>query len=249
MHAEFALWHGQNILQPGLHVVRVEDCLLSHLAHPSGTERAQVERPSQQNPDVAEEAAHAADRLLRGDQRVAYAGRRFGLLNHWPRQVVAEEVPDRDGPRSRSPSSVRAGECLMHVVVHHVATKVAGPRHTDDGVHVRPVDVDQTADIVQHLRDRRDLLLEQAQRIWIGHHEHSCRFIQLLLELIEIDKPGICRWQLDTVEPGERCTGRVGPVSTTREQHLRPLLAPISEVRSCGQQRGELALRPSCGLQ
>ena len=41
--------------------------------------------------------------------------------------------------------AVRSGERLVDVVVHHVDAEIARPGDAEDGVHVRPVQVDQRA--------------------------------------------------------------------------------------------------------
>ena len=60
---------------------------------------------------------------------------------------------------------MRSGECLVHVVVHHVAAEVAGASLAEDRVHVRAVDVDEATDAVQHVGDFGDVAFEQPERV------------------------------------------------------------------------------------
>src|SRR5690349_19395144 len=80
--------------------------------------------------------------------------------DHWPRQIVGEEITDGNRPGSRSAGAVRPGEGLVHVVVHHVAAEIPWPRDAHDRVHVRAVDIDQAASGVDDLCDFGDSVLE-----------------------------------------------------------------------------------------
>ncbi len=93
-----------------------------------------------------------------------------------------------DGAGAGTAGAVRAGERLVDVVVHHVDAEIAGPGDAENGVHVGAVEIDQAARRVHQLGDGRDLLVEQAERVRIGNHEHGRAVVELGLEVVEIDQ-------------------------------------------------------------
>ena len=82
---------------------------------------------------------------------------------------------------------MRAAEGLVRVVVHHVGAEIARPRDAEDRVHVRAVEIDQPAALVNQLRDLRHLPVEQAQRAGIGDHEHGDLVVELGRQILQID--------------------------------------------------------------
>src|ERR671931_472569 len=72
-----------------------------------------------------------------------------------------EPLGDPDRPRPRPSPTVGGGEGLVGVDVDDVEPHVARPAPAEDRVEVRPVVVHESADPMDHLGDRLDVLLEQ----------------------------------------------------------------------------------------
>ena len=122
------------------------------------SERADVHVAAEQNSHVAEKCAHASDRLRwRCEPKCGLPADLRGRDDR-SRKIGGQEVADGDRPGTRTACSVRPGERLVDVEVHHVAAEIARPRDAQNGVHVGAVDIDQAADVVQHLGDLRDLV-------------------------------------------------------------------------------------------
>ena len=153
------------------------------------------------------------------------------------------------GPAPGPPPPCGPAERFVRVEVHHVGAKVAGPGDSQNGVHVRAVQVDQRARVVGPAGDLADLTIEHAQRIRVGDHEHGGRFVEVRGQVVHVDVAG--RRALDgyRVEAGHAGAGRVRAVCAVWREHFRTPLAGIAKVGRGHQQRRQLALRAGGGLQ
>ena len=57
--------------------------------------------------------------------------------------------------------------------MHQIGAEVAGPGDTQNGVHIRAVEINQSAHVVNHFGYLGDLPIEQSQRVRIGDHKHG----------------------------------------------------------------------------
>ena len=144
---------------------------------------------------------------------------------------------------------MRPGEGFVDIVVHHVATEVAGASDAEDCVHVRTVDVNETANVVQHLRNLRNVSLEDAECVGVRDHEDGSVLVKLRLQFVQVHEPVWGVLELYALKAGDGGTRWVCPVSTGWEQHLRSLFAAIMEVRSGAEQGGHFTVSSRCWLQ
>jgi hypothetical protein len=170
-------------------------------------------------------------------------------LDDGHRQIRAELFRDADRPRARSAAAVRAAEGFVRVVVHHVRAEIAGPRDAQDGVHVRAVEIDEAAPLVNAPRDFAHLPVEQAQRAGIGDHEHGDRVVQLGRQVLQIDEARGIALHRDEVEARHLGTGRVRAVGAIGREHFSPRLVLVSKIGGRDHERGQLAVRPGRRLQ
>src|SRR5262249_19613937 len=146
--------------------------------------------------------------------------------------------------------AMRAGESFVYVVMLHIGPEVAGPRVPEDGIHVRPVEVDQPADSVQHLADQTDLRFEEAQCVRGSNHEHGRAVVELGLQVFEIDQALCVALDRDSLESGQSRAGRVSSMGAIGNKHALALrFAAIAEVGGSYKQCGEFSLRASGRLQ
>ena len=83
---------------------------------------------------------------------------------------------------------MRTAEGFVRIVVHQIGAEIAGPGDAQYGVHVRAVEINQPADVVDHFGDLGDLPVEQSQRVRIGDHEHGGFVVELARQIVEIDQ-------------------------------------------------------------
>ena len=248
MHAVIiAVGYFERAFRSAQQVVGIQHGDLAHLAQAIGPERANVEVATQQNADVAEERTNATDRL--GPVVIEVICVAFFTTSGAGRYGI-EHIADGDGTGSRTAGAVGSGEGLVDVVVHHVCAEVARPRDAEDGVHVGAVKVDEAALLVHELGDRRDLRIEQAQRIRIGDHEDGGAVVELRVEVVEVDETLRVALDADGVEPGDGCAGGIGAVGAVGDQDAFAFgFAAILEVSGRDEQSGQLSLSSRRGLQ
>ena len=134
--------------------------------------------------------------------------------------------------------------------MHHVEAEIARPRNAGQRIHIGAVAVDQPAAIVDQAHDLADVLLEQAERIGIGHHDARNAAVAGGAHRIEIDVAARIRTQLHRVEARHRGRGRIGAVRRIRDQDARAMrLAAIAMIGAHHQKAGELAVRAGGRLQ
>mmetsp|Transcript_47461 Transcript_47461/g.135782 ORF Transcript_47461/g.135782 Transcript_47461/m.135782 type:complete len:524 (+) Transcript_47461:207-1778(+) len=163
-------------LQPGLHVVRVQDGIHRRVRD---TLRAQhgVEHPR----DARD--ARLAPRRRRHGAEVA-AGRRghHGVVREVGRQVLA----DTDRAEAWAATAVGDAEGLVQVEVADVRPDHPWGGQPQLGVHVGAVHVDLPAAVVHDLADLLDAVLEERPGGRVGNHQRSQGVLVLLAEGLEL---------------------------------------------------------------
>ncbi len=158
------------------------------------------------------------------------------------REVGCQMLADGDRPGAGAAAAVRAREGLVRVVMHQVNAHVARPDHSQDGIHVGAIEIQEAPPLVQQAGDRADLRVEQAQRVGVGHHEDSRLVGELGAEVVEIDKPLRIALDRHRLEPREVRRGGIRAVCAVGYQDLRTAFPPVAEVGGSNQERGQLAL-------
>ena len=164
------------------------------------------------------------------------------FLDYGRRQVRSQRSAHRDGTSAGAPCPVRPGEGLVHVVVHHVDAEIARPGDAQNGVHVGAIEVDERAPAVQHLGHGGDLVVEQAEGVRVGDHEHRRPLVELGFEIDEIDQPAVIALDADGIKAGDGGARGIGAVGAVGDEHARSLLAPLLEISGGDQQSRELAM-------
>ena len=78
-----------------------------------------------------------------------------------------------DGTRTGTAATMRRGESLVEIDVHHIESHVAGAAIAQHGVEVGSVVVHQSAAVVDQFRNFRNVLFEDAECVRVGHHHGS----------------------------------------------------------------------------
>ncbi len=68
---------------------------------------------------------------------------------------------------------------LVQIQVHHIDAEISGAHFADQGVHICPVHVEQTALCVHDVGNLVNLLLKNPQGIGIGEHERGYVLVHL----------------------------------------------------------------------
>ena len=166
------------------------------------------------------------------------------------RQKIREPRRDPDRPRARSAAAMGRGEGLVQIVVHHVEAEIARPRDAGKRVHIGAVAVDEPAAVMHQAHDLLDVLLEQAERVGIGHHDAGDGVVAGHSHRLEIDIAARIRGQLDRGKSGHGGGGRIGAVRRIGDEDARaPEVAARTMIGAHHQQPGELAMRAGRGLQ
>src|SRR5687767_2536047 len=165
-------------------------------------------------------------------------------------KIRCELLADGDRTGTRAPATVRGAERLVGVVVHHVDTEVAGAGDAEDRVHVRAVEVQKRAGVVDQLRHLDDVRVELPDRVRVRHH-HGGDFVrEVALEVFQVGQPVRARLDVDHARAAHRAAGRVRAVGRVGGEYDAALgLAVVFEVRADDFQRGPLAVRAGAGLE
>ena len=110
----------------------------------------------------------------------------------------------RDRAGARSPAAMWGGKGLMQVVVHEVDAEFAGAEDARKRVHVGSVSIDEPTTGVHQADHLLDLLLEEAQRIWIGDHEPGDPIVARRVQASEVDIASCIGGDLDGDEACHR---------------------------------------------
>ena len=137
----------------------------------------------------------------------------------------------------------------MQVQVHQVDTEVTWPHLSHQCVHVGAVHVEQPALGMQNVGNLVDLLLEHAQRIWVGEHERSHVFIHLRFKRRHLNHTPRVGFQiLDCIADHRGCC-RICAVRRIWNQNLLARRIPGFVMCAHHQQAGKLPMRACRRLQ
>ena len=141
------------------------------------------------------------------------------MIRRHEREELLQSLTHTNGTRTRTTTSVRSGEGLVEVDMHHVETHVARTTSTKHRVQIGTIVIHQTSRIVDKLCDGRYLCLKETKGIRIGHHHR--RDVRSLerdktFQISEIDLTISARFHLDYFEAADSCRGRIGAVGAVR---------------------------------
>ncbi len=164
-------------------------------------------------------------------------------------QIFGQRLADRDRPGPGTAAAVWPAKGFVRIEVHHVGAEIAGPGDAQDGVHVRPVQIDQPAGVVHPPGDRGDLPIEHSQRVGIGDHEHRGLIVQLAGQIVHVDESLGRAFDGHKIKARHAGAGRIRAVRAVGGQHLGPLHSPVAKIGRRHQQRRQFALGTGCRLQ
>ena len=171
----------------------------------------------------------------------------------WGGEELLESFTHTDGTTTRTATTMRCGECLVQVDVADVEAHVARTAGTKHGVQVGSVVVHQTAAVVHEFGDFGDGMLEDTQRVGIGHH-HGCHlfttFSDQALQVVHVDSAIGEALHLDYIQSADSCRGRVGAMGGVGNEHFRTLLVATAHVIGTDDhQTCELTMCTGAGIQ
>ena len=145
---------------------------------------------------------------------------------------------------------MRGGEGLVQVEVHDVEAQVARAGDAQQGIHVRPVAIDQTAGIVHHLVDFLDVLIKEAEGVRVGDHDPGQFVIAERCQLFEVDVPALVGRDGFDHQAAHGGGGGVGAVGTVGDQHDLALVMTLRLMPGHdGLDSAEFAMRTRGGRQ
>jgi len=71
--------------------------------------------------------------------------------------------------------------------MHDIESHIAGTRHTEHRIEVGTVIIEQRATLMHKLSNLGYRTLEEAERIWVGHHHRSHGLVEQRTQCIDID--------------------------------------------------------------
>ena len=83
---------------------------------------------------------------------------------------------------------MRGGEGLVQIEMHHVKSHIARTDNSKESIHIGAVIVKETTAIVNKLRYFANILLEQTERVRIGHHNSRNVRSKQRLERLDVDQ-------------------------------------------------------------
>ena len=132
----------------------------------------------------------------------------------------------------------------MRVEMHEIETHVARAHVAHDRVAVGSVVVHQPAGRVHGAGDLGDVILEQAQRIRIGHHADGGIRPERFLNFVDADAAALVARQRNDLEAAHRGGRRIRAVRGVGNDHfVARRLAALFEVVLSNQQRREFGVR------
>ena len=142
------------------------------------------------------------------------------------------------------------GESLVEVDVHDIEAHVAGTGHAEHRVEVGSVVVEQGARIVDKLLDCRNLTLEYAESVGVGHHHRRHRVIEQRGEGIDIDRAVGERFHRHHAETGYSGRGGIGAVGRVGDYHLGAFeIVARVVVGTNNHQAGKFAVGTGIGVE
>ena len=154
-----------------------------------------------------------------------------------------------DRARARAAAAVRGGERLVQVQVQDVDPDAAHVDLAQDGVHVGAVAVDETALGVHDLRDRLDVLLEEAERVGVGHHDAGGVLVHDRGHHLGGEDAARARPDRDRRVAAECRARRIGAVGRVRDDDLGARPAQVLVVGVEDEHAGQLPVRARPGLE
>ena len=240
-------------------IIGIQDCLFGGGTDPGRSQRSEIAVATHQNADVTEERTNSTDRFFGNRKLVAIFARGGGRpLNHRPRKIFSEIVPDTNGTGTGTTRSMRTSKCFVDIIVHHVPAKISWSSDPHDGIHVGTVNVNQTSRVMHDLGRLGNLFFKQSQRVRVGHHEDGGLIVHVPFELLQIDESTsspvfagnrACPFELDTFKPRHRGTGRVGSMGAGGKNDFCPRFATLAKIGCCDKQRGQFTVCPCRRLQ
>ena len=138
----------------------------------------------------------------------------------------------------------------MQIVVHHVETEIARAHDAGDRVQIGAVAIDEAAAAVDEPHHLFEVLLEQAERIRVGHHDAGERVVAGGAHRLEIDIAARVGGNLDRREARHGGRGRIGAVRGIRNENAgAPGVTALAMIGAHHQEPGELAVGAGGGLQ
>src|SRR5256886_13388839 len=120
-------------------------------------------------------------------------------------------------------------------------------RPAENRVEVRAVVVQETARVVDDLRDVQDVLFENSESVGIRQHEGERLRTRGRLERLEVDA-SVLRGNLDQIEPEHYRLRGIRAVCGVGDDYLMPFLPALPAVRLCDEEARVLPLCPRLGL-
>ncbi len=94
---------------------------------------------------------------------------------------------------------MRSAACLVQVEMYNIESHVTGTCDTKYCVGIRAIVVQLPTNLMHHFRDLRDIGIEEAECVWIGHHNRCdarAVRVQQCLQMLHVDTAR-CRVTLD----------------------------------------------------
>ena len=246
VHADLVIGHGEGILEPDAHVVRVQHGVHRRLADTGLAEREHVGQRAHDDVEVAVEHLHAADGLFgvcKAVLAVLFDDQRAG-------HVLFEEFLAADRACAGAAAAVRCGERLMQVTVDAVKAHVTGTDDAHDGVEVRAVVIAQAARIVNDLRDLEDVLVENTDGVRVRQHQSRGVGADGGAQRVEVDAAVHAGRDVDDLEAAHRGGRGVRAVGGVGHDDLRARgIAAVGVIGLDEQNAGELTVRARRGLE
>ena len=203
---------------------------------------------AQNHAEIAHERRHLSGRSLAIAHNVETAV--FELLHARHRQELDEPLGHADRTGTGTASAVRGGEGLVEVEMHDVEAHVAGTDHAQQRVHVGAVVVEQAAAFVNERRDLLDILLEQAERVGVGHHDARDIGAEQRLKGLDVHQTVRTGLHLNYLQAANRRRSGIGAVGAVGDDHLRAgKVAAVHVVAAHDHKAGELAVGAGAGVQ
>ena len=128
------------------------------------------------------------------------------------REELLEALAHTDGTGAGTTATMRRGERLVEVDVHHVEAHVAGAADAKHRVEVGTVVVHQRAAVVDEAGNLGNLILEETEGVGVGHHHRGDVGSEERFEILDIDTALGIALYLDDLESADGSRGGVGAV-------------------------------------
>ena len=120
-------------------------------------------------------------------------------------------------------ASVRSGESLVQVDVHHVESHITRTACAEHRVEVCSVVIHQSAALMHETCNLRNIAFEESERIRVGHH-HCCHaVVEKSLQVFHVHHAVGSTLHLHDIKSANGCRSRVRSVCRVRHDDLRTL--------------------------